>query len=81
MLQKSHAIYCNNVTVNCMELSRILTLTVQANCVPLMNNTVSVNNAHFILIDPVEGLLFFTKILVDKITFLMLSDQPRQEAP
>ena len=27
---------------------------------PLMNNTVSVNNAHFILIDPVEGLLFFT---------------------
>ena len=35
-----------------------------------MNNTVSVNNAHFILIDPVEGLLFFTKVLVDKITFL-----------
>ena len=46
-----------------------------------MNNTVSVNNAHFILIDSVEGLLFFTKILVDKITFHKLSDQPRQEAP
>ena len=48
---------------------------------PLMNNTVSVNNTHFILIDSVEGLLFFTKILVDKITFHKLSDQPRQEAP
>ena len=38
---------------------------------PLMNSTVSVNNAHFILIDWVEG-LFFTKILGDKITFLKL---------
>ena len=46
-----------------------------------MNNTVSVNNAYFILIDVVEGLLFFTKILGDKITFLKLSDQPCQEAP
>ena len=32
MLRKSHTIYCNNVTVNCKGLSRIL--TVQAICVP-----------------------------------------------
>ena len=32
VLQKSHTIYCNNITVICIEISRII--TVQAICVP-----------------------------------------------